>query len=387
MADLTAPTTLPEFDAQFPNEDACRDYLAALRWPDGFVCPVCSSRNGWWITSRPTVIQCSKGHQTSITAGTVMHASRQPLRTWFYAAFLMSTLTPGISAVQFQKQLGLTRYETAFQMLHKLRAALVDPDRDPLSGNIEVDEAFIGGAEEGRPGRGAETKVLVIVAVEVVTWLAPDPKNPNDPDSAIEKRRAGRIRAAVIPDASAETLLPWIEKNIAKGATISTDGWASYGGLSKLGYTHQRVLQSHKGQKTGVYLPLVHLIISNLKRWLLGTHKGAVLPKHLPAYLNEFVFRFNRRFWRGPAFLRVLGLALDANDWPEYESLYAVGKEGGWVHPNPRNGVVDEAMIEAVIQGIQDQADPRLQLWMAGRDVELREVVRERFRALGAEVR
>jgi transposase-like protein len=133
----------------------------------------------------------------------------------------------------------------------------------------------------------------------------------------------------VIPDASAETLLPWIKSSIEMGTKIHTDGWKGYNGLEALGYSHIATLQTHKGHKTGKWLPLVHLIVSNLKSWLAGTHKGAVTHKHLQAYLNEFTFRFNRRFWRGPAFLRALGLAVSVNDWPQYDTLYS----GKWAHP------------------------------------------------------
>lgn len=325
-----APTTLIGFQRMFPNVNACRDYLTAVRWPDGFVCPRCDAR-GWLLATRP-LYECENGHQTSITAGTVMHRSKQPLDLWFYAAYLVSTLTPGISALQFQKQLGIKRYETAYHMLHKLRAGLVDADREMLHGEVEIDECFVGGKEEGRPGRGAERKALVICAVEIRRWVAKDPKHPDDPDAGVEKVRAGRVRLAVIPDASASTLLPWVQANVKPGTTVSTDGWSGYAGLGALGYDHRRVLQSRQGKKTGHYLP-IHLIISNLKRWLLGTHKGAVHRKHLPAYLNEFTFRFNRRFWRGPAFLRALGLAMSAESRPEYRTLHAVGGEDGWVHP------------------------------------------------------
>ena len=148
--------------------------------------------------------------------------------------------------------------------------------------------------------------------------------------------RAGRVRMNVIPDASAETLVPWCELNIEAGALVITDGWPAYNDLEHLGYVHRRILQSRKGKKTGAYLPMIHLIVSNLKRWLLGTHKGAVLPHHLPAYLNEFTFRFNRRYWRGPAFHRALGLIAHAKKWPEYDTLYSVAKGGvdAWIHPS-----------------------------------------------------
>lgn len=376
MPELPAPTTLPEFSSQFPTEESCVEFLFNIRWPAGFVCPKCGDTRGHVIRTR-AVVECRKGHQTSVTAGTVLHGTRTPLRTWFLGAYLVSTLKPGISAVQFQAQLGLSRYETAFQMLHKLRSALVAPDREKLRGEVEVDEAFIGGTEEGRSGRGAETKRLVIFGVEVIRWIAPDPKHPDDPNRGIEKTKAGRIRCTVIPDASAETLLPWVEANIEKGALVVTDGWSGYNGVKALGYGHKRVLQSSKGVKTGVFLPMVHLIISNLKRVLIGTYKGAVSPQHLQAYLNEFVFRFNRRWWRGPAFLRALGLMTHAEQWPEYETLYETKRksDGAWVHPNPRRVVSVEA-VDAIVDDMEDAAEPDLRSWIADHRPQVREKVR-----------
>lgn len=348
---IERPRSLLDFVRMFPTDEACAEYLFRVRHPDGFVCPKCSSQTGWPIALR-SIIECNNGHQVSLKSGTVMHRSRQSITTWFYAAYLMSTLTPGISALQFQKQLGIKRYETAFNMLHKLRSALVAPHREKLKSEVEVDECYIGGPEEGKPGRAKGEKSLVLVAVEVVRWIDTSGRKPGrhatqydiegppeyqertqaDGDP-VPRKRAGRVRITVIPDASSETLLPWIESNIAKGTKIYTDGWKGYNGLGTRGYYHIRTLQSHNGHKTGKWLPLVHLLVSNLKRWLTGTHKGAVRSKHLQAYLNEFTFRFNRRFWRGPAFLRALGLAVNVDNWPQYDTLYS----GKWAHPNAEN--------------------------------------------------
>jgi len=233
-------------------------------------------------------------------------------------------------------------------MLHKLRSALVAPGREKLKGEVEVDECYIGGPEEEKPGRSKGEKSLVVVSVEIVHWIdtsgrkpgrhvtqydiegPPEHQKSSQADGEpVLRKRAGRVRMSVIPDASGDTLLPWIGSNIETGTKIYTDGWSGYNGLEALGYNHIRTLQTSKGHKTGKWLPLVHLIVSNLKRWLSGTHKGAVRHKHLQAYLNEFTFRFNRRFWRGPAFLRALGLAVNVNAWPQYDTLYS----GKWVHP------------------------------------------------------
>ena len=178
LAEQQGPQSLLEFQRLFATEQQCADYLHNLRWPEGFVCPRCGSLTGYTLVARG-ITECGNGHQVSWTAGTGMHRSKRPLIVWFHAAYLVSTLTPGISAFQFQKQLGISRYETAFQLLHKLRSALlVAPGREPLHGEVEVDAGFIGGPEEGRPGRGAETKSRVVFGVEIIGDAAPDPRKP-----------------------------------------------------------------------------------------------------------------------------------------------------------------------------------------------------------------
>ena len=189
LAEQEGPRSLLEFQRLFATEEQCADYLHGIRWPEGFVCPRCGSSTGYALAAR-RVTECRNGHQVSLTAGTGMHRSKLPLTLWFHAAYLVSTLTPGISALQFQKQLGISRYETAFQLLHKLRSALVAPGREPLRGEVEVDEGFIGGPEEGRPGRGAETKSLVVFGVEIIRYAAPDPRHP-DGSSSSQKAQFG----------------------------------------------------------------------------------------------------------------------------------------------------------------------------------------------------
>ncbi len=360
---LPVPGSLPEFQRMFPDEDACRKYLFAVRWPSGFRCPKCASETAWWRKDGRSV-ECERKHVTSATAGTVMHKTHLPLLTWFYGAFLTSTLTPGISALQFARQLGLSRYETAYVMLHKLRSGLVDPDRTPLRGRVQVDEALLGGETPGRPGRSHGAKAIVAVAVEIVGYQdttgrkpggghvdrqlreGPPEQHARGDKPARRRERAGRVRLEVIPDASAATLEDFVSRHVAPGATVSTDGWSGYGGLEGLGYAHKVVKQSRKGKSTGQYLPMVHLVISNLKRTLLGTHKGAILPHHLPAYLNEFAYRFNRRFWKAPSFLRALGLsAAPRRPRLEYKRLYAVRKGGDWQHPNPRPSGVPKQTV------------------------------------------
>lgn len=368
-----APETLLAFPRFIPDEATAVQYVIQARWPDGFRCPTCGV--GKYALTKRGEMKCPNNHFTSPTAGTVMHRSKQPLQTWLYAIYLVSTLTPGISAVQLQKELGIANYEPAFNMLHKIRSALVAPGREPLHGAVEVDELFVGGKEEGRPGRGAESKALVICAVERREYVKED---RDDPSLGVGKLRAGRARMSIIPNANAETLLTWVQSNIAPGSTVFTDGWAGYAGLTTLGYKHRRVLQSHKGKKTGHYLPLVHLLISNLKRWLIGTYKGAWRRQHLQAYLNEYIFRFNRRFWQGPAFMRALRLICTAESWPEYKTLYGTAaNKPRWVHPDTRAVSTDERMAEAVFVSLRMAADASLQVWMdEQKDAVLRQIRR-----------
>ena len=290
MSQSTTPSTLLDMCRHFSTESACIDYIFQMRWPEGFVCPKCQSSNGYLLNNRPK-IECSNPkcrYQVSVTAGTVMHRSKQDLRLWFWGAYLVATLTPGISAVQFRRQLGISRYETSYNMLHKLRSALVAPDRELLLDEVEVDEAYIGAEEEGRPGRGSEEKILVVCAVELIRWV--------DKKTESEKVRTGRIRLRVVPNASAASLVPFVKENVKIRSIINTDGWAGYSPLSKEEYDHRPVTQGRG--KDAIYMPHVHHIFSNLKTWLLGTYHGAVQEKHMQAYLNEFVFRFNTKSGR-----------------------------------------------------------------------------------------
>lgn len=267
-----------------------------------------------------------------------MHRTRQPLPVWFWAAYLVTTQTPGMSALQFQRQLGIRRYETAFQMLHKLRAAMVRPGRDRVGTEwpVEVDETYVGGATQGE-GRGRHHKTLVIGIVEV----RPRRKSPgSDPNLSSGQRPqhrgghgrgfiAGRLRLRVIPNRKQETLEPVILSNVQPGTEVSTDGWTGYDNLDKLGYRHNAVSVRGDHVKTDRHLPMIHIVFGNLDTWLLGTHHG-VSPKHLQGYLNEFVFRFNRRFWPMVTFDSVLKIATRVKA-ATYRELY----ESARTHPNP----------------------------------------------------
>jgi transposase-like protein len=248
-----------------------------------------------------------------------MDHTHTPLTVWFWAAYLVASQTPGMSAVQFQRQLGLSRYETAFQILHKLRVGMVRPDQDRIGGKpsevIEADETYVGGRTRGK-GRGVHDRVLVAGAVEV---------RQRKGDSNLNKRRtgryAGRVRLAVAPDRSAKSLAGFVESNIAPGASITTDDWSGYASLTRLGFLHGAVAERGDMQVAETFLPIIHLVFSNLKTWLRGTHHG-VSPQHLQAYLNEFTFRFNRRFYPFNAFRSLLGIAGGVTA-PTYAETYA----------------------------------------------------------------
>ena len=230
------PTTLPDFQRVFPDDAACAAYLERLRWPDGFTCPKCKKLDEPYRFAKRTsvVLRCRACHvNTSLTATTVMQSSRMPLSVWFWGAYLVTTQTPGQSALQFQRQLGLKRYETAFQMLHKLRAGLVRPERDTIGDQypVEVDKSFVGGRTKGE-GRGVHHKAIVIGAIEVRPRKAPV-------KGARRTFYAGRLRLRLVPNREAKSLTKFVRENVAKGAVVHTDGWTGYDDLEALGYVHK----------------------------------------------------------------------------------------------------------------------------------------------------
>lgn len=325
--DLAFPRSLPGFQALFPDEAACAAWLERSRWRDGFACPHCGAvGEPYRLASRPGVLTCrSCRRQTGLRAGTIMERSHMPLHTWFWAAWLVASQTQGMSAVQFQRQLGLRRYETAFGMLHKLRAAMVRPDRDRIGGagrtvEVEVDETWIGGRTRGE-GRGVHHKTLVAAAVEV-RW---------EKGRLLNRRRkgryAGRVRLAVAEDRSAASLCGFVGDTVDPGVRIVTDDWSGYAGLGDLGFDYWAVAARGDPGVVEEFMPMVHLVFSNLKTWLGGIHHG-VSEKHLQAYLNEFAFRFNRRHHPFRAFRALLGIAA-ANEGPTFAALYS----GEWQHP------------------------------------------------------
>jgi transposase-like protein len=297
------PRTLAEFEARFATAEGCRAYLVALRWPDGFRCPRCGGAKGWPV--RTVLLQCARcGRQTSVTAGTIFQDSRTPLATWFRAMWWVSSQKTGASAQGLQRVLGLGSYETAWTWLHKLRRAMVRPGRDRLAGRVEIDETYLGGREKGVRGRQTARKALIAVAAEE------------------DGRGIGRIRMRRIPDASADSLQAFVEEAIAPGSLLHTDGLLSYDRLEQHGYRHRITFLKGRKESPAELLPRVHRVVSLLKRWLLGTHQGAVSPAHLDYYLDEFTFRFNRRSsrHRGKLFYRLVQQAVAVEPAP-YSSL------------------------------------------------------------------
>jgi transposase-like protein len=295
MARVPFPTSLRQFQLQFATEEACQEYLAACRWPEGYMCPRCGNGQAYALTTRRHWQCTACRHQVSLTSGTILHNTKTPLTFWFWAAYLMTTDKRGLSATLLQHQLGLRRYETAWMMLHKLRRAMVNTAREQLHGEIEIDDTWIGGTQAGIRGsrqlKGRKA-ALVIVAVEK------------------RKSASGRIRMEVIPDFRAETLNNFIHRNVTPGSTIYTDGLKGFAGLEAIGFKHVPRSQPlrtelRKGAKSVV--PLADRAIGNLKQWLLGTHHG-VSRHHLQVYLDEFVFRHNRRKQPMASFQTLLGL-------------------------------------------------------------------------------
>src|SRR5450759_2941387 len=266
-AGLHYPRSAGDFQSWFGTDADCLDYLDWLRWPEGFVCPRCGHGGGWAVADgRYKCVAC--GGRTSVTAGTLFDRRRTPLTVWFTACWMFASQKDGVSALSLQRSLEIGSYPTAWAMLHRLRSVLVRPGRDRLTGTVEVDETYIGGEEPGLSGgRAKGKKSLVAVAVEVK-----------------EPRGHGRCRMGILRDGSAASRHPFVTEHVEPGATVITEAWKGYSGISKLGYIHeprsQRAARA-RGNDPGELLPGVHRVASLAKRWLLGTHQGSVDEAHL----------------------------------------------------------------------------------------------------------
>jgi transposase-like protein len=295
------PRTQLEFEQRFATDEGCRPYLFALRWPDGFVCPRCGHGQAWAM-QRGRWLCAACRYQASVTAGTIFQDTRLPLTLWFRAMWSITSQKNGVSAMSVQRILGLGSYQTAWAWLHKLRRAMVRPGRDRLDGRTEVDETYVGGREQGVVGRLTQDKSLVLVAAQE------------------DGRGIGRIRMRRVEELTKATVRAFLAEAVEPGSVIRTDGLNVYEGLD--GYRHEPVVIKRQTGNASTVLPRVHRVAALLKRWLLGTHQGAVRPRHLDDYLDEYTFRFNRRksASRGKLFYRLVQQAVQVAPTP-YKTL------------------------------------------------------------------
>lgn len=276
MLEADFPKNMVDFEHVFGTDEKCRAYLERQKWPDGYICPKCDGRKYWCLLNRDIWV-CSKcEHHSSLTAGTQFQGTHKPLRAWFLAMYLMATSKRGLSAKELQLQIGCS-YPTAWAWLHKLRRAMVNPDRLPLKGEIEIDESYIGGVEAGVKGRETETKTVIVCAAEK------------------DGKGIGRIRLGVVENASTKNLKAFLDGKIAPGSATHTDGWQGYKYLERSGYNHLVSVMYGSDKKAHECLPRVHRVFSLVKRWVMGTHQGSMSRKYLGFYLEEYTFRFNRR--------------------------------------------------------------------------------------------
>ncbi len=287
------PQTYEDFLEWFKTEEDCANYISKIRWQDGFKCSKCFSTKAW-RTSKGLMHCYDCGHQTSVTAGTLFQGTRKPLRLWFSVIWWVVSQKNGSSALNLKNTMSFKSYETAWTWLQKLRRIMIRPGRELLYGNVEVDETYLGGEEAGVIGREIGKKILIVVAVEE------------------NNGKIGRVRFRCIKNASSKELIPFITDNIEKNSHIITDAWSGYSPLRDKEYVHEVKNISKSDKNADELLPKVHLVISLLKRWLLGTHQGAVSEKHIQYYLDEYSFRFNRRLskHRGKLFYRIIQQAV-----------------------------------------------------------------------------
>ena len=284
-AGVDYPRNLLEFADFFSTEESCRRFLERLRWPDGFVCRGCGRSGEPWRGRRDVLLCRHCRVETRLTAGTIFEGTRKPLRLWLLAMWELTSQKYGANALGLQRVLGLRSYTTAWAWLQKLRRAMVRPGRERLHGCVEVDESYVGGQEAAVIGRQTIKKAIIAIAVE------------------LKDKGFGRIRLRHVPDLSAPSLQGFVTEAVEPGSVVQTDGWPSYAGLGSLGFEHEVTVLSASPDPAHVQMPAVHRVASLLKRWLLGTLHGGISKEHLPYYLDEFTFRFNRRTSRARGML------------------------------------------------------------------------------------
>jgi transposase-like protein len=292
-AGIDYPKNWDQFMNWFHDEQSCLSYLKKLRWPNGFICPNCFSESVPYSLPKNKFkcVKCRK--QTSVTAGTIFDKTRTPLKNWFAAVWYLTNQKNGVSALGMQRLLGLGSYQTAWTILHRLRHAMVNPERDKLSGIVEVDETFVGGIvhKTSTENQQDKTKSVVLIAIEL-----------------LEPKGFGRIRLRQVDRATKKNIEQFISDVIEPNCKICTDGSQAYSSLNEMGHSRKKTVHLGSDKPAHETMPGVHRVASLLKRWLLGTYQGAVQPKQLDYYLDEYTFRFNRRKSRsrGLLFYRLL---------------------------------------------------------------------------------
>ena len=306
IAGVDYPRTWSQFEEWFATEDDCARYLERLRWPDGFACPSCRTKGEPYRSSRGRLICRACRHPGTVTSGTILDKTRTPLKVWLAAAWHITSQKSGMSALGLQRVLGFGSYQTAWTILHRFRRAMVRPGRERLQGIVEVDQSYLAIRDRrltpvGKGTKGLTTKSIVVIAVEI-----------------LEPKGFGRIRLQRIEAESGANIVPFVRAVVEPGSVLRTDGAAIYFELGEQ-YQHERTVVKNVIREDAIPahlpLPAVHRVASLLKRWLLGTHQGAVKPAQLEHYLDEFVFRFNRRTSRsrGLIFYRLLEQAVQAD--------------------------------------------------------------------------
>ena len=301
-----SPVTFRDFHRMFPDDDACIEYLARWRWPDGFVCPACEATRAVRLRTRALWQCCSCRRQTSVTAGTVLHRTKLPLTTWLYALWLLARRKVSVSALQFAKETGIGSYKSAWGLLHKVRLVLSEDEANPLDeGAVEVDESMLPGIGGHRRhlGRGG---AWILGAIERI-------ERPG------RRSRAGNARLRAAPRADRPTLQAFIESNVRAGARVVTDGLGAYRWLGSAGFEHEAHAINKDYDVLAAVLPQVHLLFTNVKAWLLGTFHG-VSAKYLDRYLREYTYRFNRRR-RDPDTFGFLARRVMKGAWTMHEAL------------------------------------------------------------------
>ena len=274
---------------RFATDAACAEEIARRRWPEGFRCPHCGHDRGWFVTTRQHY-ECARCHrQTSITAGTLFHGTRVPLHKWFWALYWAGSDKGGISALRLSKLIGVA-WRTAYGILRKLRMAMGHRDGlYRLTELVEVDDAYLGANKTGKAGRGGG-RTPVLVAIE---------------------RHAGKpgfVAIEALPSLAKPYIVDFAKRRLQPGAVAHTDAFSSLTGLT---VRCQHIAKITPPEEADEWLPWVHIVISNLKRFLLGTYHGAVRPLRLQEYLDEFVYRFNRRLWEPQIPNRLLSLCVE----------------------------------------------------------------------------